>query len=338
MLAPPATPRPSAFNLFGFPTTVRPGFIAFVALIALLYPFPLGLWVAASVAAFTVLHEFGHAWMARRAGCEASISLDFMVAFATYRPRRELRWGERAAIAFAGPGIQIATALALLAATGTNPFDRDAVAASDFTIAVWWAGLALGVLNLVPLLPLDGGAIVASVVESFAPRSGRLWVLRVSIAITAIVGSAAVSAGFIGLLPLLVIMLSMQWQSLSAPSRLHRALSDPSLTPTGEPQVDSLIIEALSSDGQHRRAIDFARNSYRMCPAASTAVEAARASLAGGSTDDALAWLRVADSSRVDREEVARIIEFVRDLDVLRDHPEASPEWFSRVLPAVTRT
>ncbi|MEN9793101.1 MAG: hypothetical protein RL330_1179, partial [Actinomycetota bacterium] len=146
---------------------MRPGFIAFVVLIAVLYPLPLGLWVAGSVAVFTLLHEWGHAWMARRADCEASISLDFMVAFASYRPRRELRWGERAAIAFAGPGIQIATALAILAATGTNPLDRDAVAGSDFTIAVWWAGLALGVLNLVPLLPLDGGAIVASVVESF---------------------------------------------------------------------------------------------------------------------------------------------------------------------------
>ncbi len=330
MLAPPARPRPSSFDLFGFPTTVRPGFIAFVVLIALLYPFPLGLWVAGCVAAFTLLHEWGHAWMARRADCEASISLDFMVAFATYRPRRELRWAERAAIAFAGPGIQIAAALAILAATGTNPLDRDSVAASDFTIAVWWAGLALGVLNLVPLLPLDGGAIVASVVESFAPRTGRLWVLRVSIATTAVAGSAALSAGFLGLLPLLVIMLSMQWQALSAPSRLHRALSDPAIAPSGDPHLDGLVVGALSSDGQHRRAVDFARAAYRTCPSASVAVEAARASLAGGSHDDALAWLRVADASRVDADDVARIIEFVRDLDGLRGHPEVSEAWFSR--------
>lgn len=330
MLAPPSRPRPSSFDFFGFPTTVRPGFIAFVVLIAMLYPLPLGLWIAGSVAAFTLLHEWGHAWMARRADCEASISLDFMVAFASYRPRRELRWGERAAIAFAGPGIQIATALAILAATGTNPLDRDAVAGSDFTIAVWWAGLALGILNLVPLLPLDGGAIVASVVESFAPRTGRLWVLRVSIAITAVFGSAALSAGFFGLLPLLVIMLSMQWQALSAPTRLHRALSDPAISPTGDPHLDGLIIDALSSDGQHRRAVDFARAAYRACPSASVAVEAARASLAGGSRDDAFSWLRIADASRVDVDEVARIIEFVRDLDDLRHEPMASEEWFSR--------
>ena len=56
------------FRLFGFDVRVRLGFILFVGLIAFINPGPLGLWLGAALAVFTLLHELGHAVAARSAG------------------------------------------------------------------------------------------------------------------------------------------------------------------------------------------------------------------------------------------------------------------------------
>lgn len=313
----------------GFPTSVRPGFWVFLALLTFLYPLPLGLWVAGAVAIFTLLHEFGHAFMARRADCDASISLDFMIAYASYRPRRVLTWRERAAIALAGPLTQLVAAHLLLLMLGANPFSRTDIVAGDVTIAVWWAGVALGVLNLVPLLPLDGGAIVASIVEAFLPKTGRVWMMRVSLAVTAAITIAALLTGWVGLVPLLAFMLMMQWQTLVAPARLHRLLSAGSLQPTGEPEVDQIVIDALLSDEQAAHALDFARRAYLACPATIIAVQAARAAMALGGPDDAVAWLLVAQRSQVDAGEFDEAMRLTDDFEPLRSHAGASAEWFA---------
>lgn len=301
----------------------------FVVLLAVLYPFPLGLWVAAAVAVFTLVHELGHAVMARRAGCVAAISLDFMVAYASYRPRRALTWFERASIALAGPLAQVSSAVVLLLATGTNPLDRESIIRSDLGIAVWWAGVALGVLNLIPLLPLDGGAIVASVVESFAPRTGRIWVLRASLAVTAAATVASLASGRTGLVPLFVFMLLVQYQTLVAPARLHQLLAAQDLSPSGEADVDTLIIEALIDDGQSDHAAQFAAAAYRACPAASVAVAASRVAVRSGRLDDAVSWLWVADRSRIHADDVSSAVAASEDFEVLRGRSDVSAEWFA---------
>lgn len=298
-------------------------------LLALLYPFPLGLWVAAAVAVFTLIHELGHATMARRAGCVAAISLDFMVAYASYRPRRQLTWFERASIALAGPLAQVTSAVALLVATGTNPFDRDSIVRTDLGIAVWWAGVALGLLNLIPLLPLDGGAIVASVVESFAPQTGRLWVLRASLAITAAATVVSLVWGGTGLVPLFVFMLLVQYQTLVAPARLHQLLASRDLSPSGDADVDAVIIDALVDDGQTEHAAQFAAAAYRACPAAAVAVAASRAAVRAGRLDDAVEWLWVADRSRIHTDDVSSVVGTSEDFAVLRGRSDVSAQWFA---------
>lgn len=333
VLPPPDRQRDSTgkttFSFLGFPTSVRPGFWVFLLLLTFLYPYPLGLWVALAVALFTLLHEFGHAWVARRADCVASISLDFMVAYASYRPRRPLTWIERASIALAGPLVQVVSAHLVLLALGANPFSRADIVAGEATIAVWWAGVALGLLNLIPVLPLDGGAIVASIAESFAPKTGRDWVMKFSFAATVIATALALATGWIGLVPLLVFMLMMQWQTLVAPARLHRLLTAGSLEPTGEPDVDQVVIDALLLDNQPARALEFARASYLACPASASAVGAARAAVAAHDLDSAVRWLRVAEKSQVDAGEFRDIVRLTEDLEPLRSHPGASAEWFT---------
>ena len=95
------------FQLFGFPVTIRPGFVVIIAVIAFLYGGALGPWLAGSLAVFTLIHELGHAWMARRFGATAAIALDLLYGYASYVPARPLARWERALIAGAGPAIEI---------------------------------------------------------------------------------------------------------------------------------------------------------------------------------------------------------------------------------------
>lgn len=164
-------------KLLGFDVTVRPGFIVFMLLIVFLYGDAFGLWLAGSLAAFTLLHELGHAVAARRAGAHAEISLDFLAGYTSYRPTREMSRATRALVSFAGPATHIAVSLGVLLAMGVNPVDRDSIGQSAAAVAIWWAGPVIGLFNLVPVLPLDGGHIAQTGLEAtIGDRAQRVMV------------------------------------------------------------------------------------------------------------------------------------------------------------------
>lgn len=172
-------------RLLGFPVKVRAGFGIFMLLIIALNGLELGLWLAGSIAVFTLAHELGHALAARRTGSEASISLDFMAGYASFVPSRPLRRRERALISAAGPLTQISLGLFVLVAIGVNPFDHRQFAADYATLAIWWAGPIIGVFNLIPVLPLDGGNIASEAIDYFVPGRGRSLMGAISIPLTA---------------------------------------------------------------------------------------------------------------------------------------------------------
>jgi Zn-dependent protease len=169
------------FRLFGFPVTIRPGFVVIIALIAFVYGGSLGPWLAGSLAGFTLIHELGHATVARHFGARASIALDLLYGYASYVPSRYLARWERALIAAAGPAVEIAIGLAVLLAMGANPLSLDSVSDSPASYAIWWAGPVIGLLNLVPALPLDGGSIASLGLDRFVPGRGRLYMTYVSL-------------------------------------------------------------------------------------------------------------------------------------------------------------
>lgn len=291
---------PGTFLLFGFPTSFRPGFAVFIVLLTVLYPFPLGLWVAGAVAVFTVLHELGHALAARRYRCEASISLDFMVAYATYKSPVPLPWKQKIVISLAGPMLQVTSAGLALLAVGTNPISRSEIAASEMTAAVWWAGIALGLLNLVPLMPLDGGAVVSEIAEKMLPGRGRTLVLQVSFAVTLIIAALCTLWGLGGLLPLFAFMLLLQYQQLFLPRRISRAVAANQLSPDGNVDMDDAVLTALLEQGGNATALAYATEAYTKCPSFECAIAAARAAHALDRLDLADAWLVAAHSSQID--------------------------------------
>lgn len=171
-------------RIFGFPVKIRAGFGVFMLLIVFINGVPMGPWLAGSVAVFTLVHELGHALAARRTGAQASIALDFLAGYAAFVPTRHLRRWERAGISVAGPATQIILGVVVLLALGVNPLDHDQFAAEYSTFAIWWAGPIIGLFNLIPVLPLDGGNIAAEGLDFLAPGRGRDIMVRISIPLT----------------------------------------------------------------------------------------------------------------------------------------------------------
>lgn len=204
----------SGFRLLGFPVQVRPGFIIVMVLFAAINDFDTyGLWLAGGVAVFTLIHELAHAVVARAAGAEAEISLEFMAGFTSYRAPHVLARPWTVAISLAGPLTHIAAGAAAVAALGGSPLHTPGHFDDPKVAAVHWAGIGIGLFNLIPVLPLDGGHAVTTLLDRVIPGRAHRAMLYFSVAVTIGVLLASVfvdrfriSAVFIGFV--LVLQLS----------------------------------------------------------------------------------------------------------------------------------
>lgn len=170
-----------AFHLFGFPVHVRRGFLMFMVLVVFVNGTEIGLWLAAFIAVFTLLHELGHAFAARATGARAEISLDFMAGYAAFVPTRPLSRWERAGISFAGPAVQILAGGGLyLALHGGWSWPHSYEHAE---IAALWAGPVIGLFNLIPVLPFDGGTILEQAVAAITPKHARTFMIWFTVAV-----------------------------------------------------------------------------------------------------------------------------------------------------------
>ena len=182
------------FVLFGIPVRVHPLFWAVAVVLRAHGRDGIGIltWVAAMFFAI-LLHELGHAWMMRLHGFRPWIVLYWLGGLASYDPRQgfEVRRSDTLAnvlISAAGPGIGLLLAGLVVAgffASGHGgqidlegpgnlvpvvylPNVRLACLFSDvLEICVLW-----GLLNLLPIYPLDGGQIARELFVRFSPRDG----------------------------------------------------------------------------------------------------------------------------------------------------------------------
>ena len=207
------------FRLLGFDVHVRTGFVVFLALIVFLYRDGFGLWLAGAIAVFTLLHELGHALAARSAGCHSEISLDFLAGYTSFRPTKELSRRQQALISVAGPFTQIAVSLAVLVAMGVDPTSFDSVRQSEAAAAIWWAGPAIGAMNLIPVLPLDGGHLAQTGLEVFVGKRAMRVMAIASVVVTAGAAVVMYATGRSGFVIFVVFLLFNQIQILQATSK-----------------------------------------------------------------------------------------------------------------------
>ena len=215
---PPPTRYDLRFNLAGFPVRVHPLFW----LIAILLGYSSGdilqilIWVLVVFISILV-HELGHALAFRRFGLSSQIILHFAGGLTV--PESTL-WGSRWAnvalgpnqnifISLAGPGAGFLLAALVIAGVvlsggsiittrllGFIPFPGLAMLPfggnllSLFVTALLWVNIFWGVINLLPVYPLDGGSVTRNVLLQADPVDGvrkSLWVSVIAGALIALI-------------------------------------------------------------------------------------------------------------------------------------------------------
>ena len=169
------------------------------------------LW-AAIVFVSVLVHELGHALVGKAFGLAPQIDLHGMGGTTSWRAGRDVGNLRSIAISLAGPfaGFLVAGALHLALRLG-HVVPRAPVA----SLAIWlatWVNVGWGVLNLLPLLPLDGGNVMRSVYHALTKGRGEKPARVVSIGFCALVLGAALLLRdlWIGFLGALFLMRNVQ--------------------------------------------------------------------------------------------------------------------------------
>jgi Zn-dependent protease len=164
-----------SFRLAGIPVKVQPSFLLVAALlgisagrIALV-----ATWVGV-VFVSILIHELGHAVTARAFGAQVAIELNGIGGLTTWSgTEAELGPGRRAAVAAAGSAVGVVFGLLVWLVTSlTGPFSGVAGFAINNLI---WVNVFWGLLNWLPIRPLDGGHLFTSLLQKLAPtRAERI--------------------------------------------------------------------------------------------------------------------------------------------------------------------
>jgi len=221
------------FRLFGIPVQVNLLFFLTVLLIRPRQgdsPALALVWVAIAFAG-VLLHELGHALTARAFGQAPRIALHVMGGVTYWSPQGDLGAWKRVATSVAGPGVGVVLGLAAWVAQGVAGLTHDdgpAGVALDYFI---WVNLGWGVFNLVPMMPLDGGNILAAGLEGLFGAGGRLAARGVSIVVALGVAALALAGGAYFAAALCALFIYTNTQALRAERAARRAAVAPEPEP-----------------------------------------------------------------------------------------------------------
>jgi Zn-dependent protease len=175
------------FSIFGIPVQVQPFFWITLVIIggalgatsatAILQ---VGIFVLAGFISI-LIHELGHALTARKFGATSEITLQAFGGYAAYSGVRLTR-PQSFAVTAAGPAVQILLGLGVFIALRYLPPLNDN--ADYFLGTLVWISIAWAVLNLLPVLPLDGGQMLNAML---GPQRIRIT-LWITIIVSALVG------------------------------------------------------------------------------------------------------------------------------------------------------
>lgn len=216
--APPPTRFDLRFSIAGIPVRVHPLFW----LIALLFGsgstslFGILSWVAAIFVSILV-HELGHALAFRRYGQDSEIILHFTggltvpqsISWAGTYAQVALNPSQQIVISLAGPFAGFFLAASVLAVSvalgGTIVFNTilgfipfplvflptGGALLNSLFLSLLWVNIFWGIVNLMPVYPLDGGNVARYVLLQRNPWGGlrtSLWVSVITGAVVAVVG------------------------------------------------------------------------------------------------------------------------------------------------------
>ena len=213
------------FPFFGVPVSVHFSFllVAFFGLGAC-QGWEWRSWPGAVFVA-VLLHESGHAFTARAfGGTSVSITLFALGGFTAWGASREMGPGRRFLISAAGSAVGIVAGLAVIGLGRAGALDSLPDLAFTFLESFVWAGLVWGVLNWIPILPLDGGHMLQHGLEVFTPAkaAGIARVVSVIAGVTAAVAAfyygQTFLAIFVGMITLMGLRSGREEQPRPAPA------------------------------------------------------------------------------------------------------------------------
>jgi Zn-dependent protease len=147
------------------------------------------IWVL-SAGVSILVHEMGHALVARAAGAEPVVELHGMGGLTSWSGAHDLSRGRMLAISIAGPGcgLLLGGLLWVLYDNGLgagSPLVRISLQEAVFINVLW------GALNLLPILPLDGGQVMRDLLPG-----DLIHRQRTAAAISVVIGAVAALLAF----------------------------------------------------------------------------------------------------------------------------------------------
>ncbi len=152
------------FKLLGFPITVHWMFWVVLGILGSNLAqgrdgiLKLALWVVAGFIS-VLIHELGHTFLQRKFGARPQIILYAMGGLAV--PDRGFTRTQHIIISLGGPLLQIAVGLA--ARELLRHSSGDSMPVVVFLFSFQWISIAWGLLNLLPIYPLDGGQVLRGI-------------------------------------------------------------------------------------------------------------------------------------------------------------------------------
>lgn len=307
------------FSLFGVPVSVSV-FYFLLVFFGLRQGLMFGLIWAVSVTVSLLVHEFGHALVAKYFRLSPEVLLHGLGGLCAHQPAR--RDSHSALIIAAGPsaglalgGLVFATSVGLqIGGVVVPPWGQEAIRMLLFVNIGW------SILNLLPLWPLDGGQLFRLGLKRFvAPATADRWTHLVSLVLLSIAAAFVVATGqiFLGLLVALGFYENYQRMRLASanePVRRNNPRIDPMLKAARDAYDQGDFREAFRLSHVIRGESGVTPNQMRQVYAL-LGPAAARM----GEHEEALRWLsRAPNSPEVTEAKVESLFALRRD-DELRE-------------------
>lgn len=169
------------FSLGDIPVKVHFSFLVIAILSPSNRPVDIAAWTSVVFLA-VLLHEAGHAFMARHYGAvPVTITLFALGGVTVYPVTRDLTPGKRFVISAMGSVVGIVTGGVAAVAWFAGVVDDASTVVRVAVVSFAWAGLGWGLLNWIPIRPLDGGAMLTSFLEIVWPKRALVAAKTVSL-------------------------------------------------------------------------------------------------------------------------------------------------------------